>query len=204
MIKNVIFDYGQVLIKFEPEYMCKKYTENDEDCRLLANVLFDRVYWNRLDAGTIEDEEVLRLASERLPERLHKSVSDAYYNWIYNTPIIDGMEELILKIKERYKVRIFLISNISKYFASHKDEFPILKHMEYSVFSASVGMTKPNKEIFIYLLDACKISAEECIFIDDNVKNTRAAEELGIKAYTFDGNVEKLTAFLDKSLSISI
>ena len=71
MLKNVVFDFGQVLVKFEPEYMCGVYVDNEDDLKLIANVLFDRLYWDRLDAGTIEDEEVISEAKKRLPEKLH-------------------------------------------------------------------------------------------------------------------------------------
>ena len=43
MIKNVIFDFGQVLVYFQPEYMCSVYTDNKEDIELLSEVLFDSV-----------------------------------------------------------------------------------------------------------------------------------------------------------------
>ena len=100
MIKNLVFDFGQVMIRFDPLYMTKKYIDNDADARAAAGVIFDRLYWNPLDSGDIRDEEVVRLSKERLPEKFHKAVEDIYYNWIYNIPEIDGMREIVAFVKE--------------------------------------------------------------------------------------------------------
>ena len=70
MIKNVIFDFGQVLVHFEPEYMVRQYVTDEDDVKLLSQVIFDRLYWDRLDLGTITDEETIKLCRERLPQRL--------------------------------------------------------------------------------------------------------------------------------------
>ena len=59
MIKNLVFDFGNVLVRYEPEYMVSQYVSDPEDKRLLAEVLFDRLYWDALDEGTITDEEVV-------------------------------------------------------------------------------------------------------------------------------------------------
>ena len=59
MIKNVVFDFGQVLVRFEPSYMVGQYVSDPIDAKLLEEVVFDRLYWDRLDAGTISNEEVI-------------------------------------------------------------------------------------------------------------------------------------------------
>ena len=110
MIKNVVFDFGQVLVHFSPEYMVKKYVTDEEDARILAEVIFDRLYWDRLDEGTITDKEVVSFSQSRLPQRLCDVVPEIYYNWIYNLPEIDGMRELTAYLKERYGERLFLLS----------------------------------------------------------------------------------------------
>ena len=100
MIKNIIFDFGKVLVDFDPEYMTSRYISNEQDIKLVSEVLFDRLYWDRLDAGTISDEEVVSESCKRLPEKLHKAVSDVYYNWMYNLPEISGMRELLQQLQE--------------------------------------------------------------------------------------------------------
>ena len=199
MIKNIVFDLGQVLFRFEPMHLVEKYTENEEDRRTLATILFDRLYWDRLDRGTIEDEEVVRLACERLPARLHEPARLAYYNWIYNMPKVEGMHEIVGRVKKN-GLRIFLLSNISRYFAAHAKEFPVLSEFELCVFSAEVGCVKPEREIFAYLTDLAGILPEETLFVDDNKINIKGAEDFGIKGYLFDGDASRLLQYIDAIL----
>ena len=198
MIKNVIFDFGQVLVHFDPEYMTSKYIEKPEDISLVSQVIFDRLYWDRLDEGTISDEEVIAESAKRLPPEYSEKAAEIYYNWIYNIPPVGGMEELILELKEK-NIRLFLLSNISRYFADHAHEIKVLSHFEKCIFSAVCGYTKPNPGIFEYLCSQAGISPSETVFIDDSEKNILGAENFGIKGCLFDGNVQKLKAYLKES-----
>ena len=200
MIKNVVFDFGQVLVNFEPSYMVGKYVFDKSDSALLESVIFDRLYWDKLDAGTISDEEVVNACLTRLPERLHPHVPEIYYNWIYNIPEIEGMRDLVDYIKNTYGVRIFLLSNISTYFANHAEEIPILAKFDKCIFSAVCGSVKPSREIFEYLCASCEILAEETVFVDDSEKNIRGAEEFGIRGFLFKRDVNALREYLDKML----
>lgn len=198
MIKNIIFDFGQVLVHFEPEYMVSKYVKDPEDVELLKTVLFDRLYWDKLDAGTITDNEVLQLSYKRIPERLWNVAKEIYYNWIYNIPQIEGMEEVVQYLKKSGK-NLYLLSNISKYFAEHSEEIHILKYFDICVFSACCGHIKPDKEIFKYVCKKCNCIPEETIFIDDNVNNIEGAKNCGINTYLFDGDVNKLNTYIKKN-----
>lgn len=200
-IKNVVFDFGQVIIKFVPEIMVSPYVTDKSDIELLCQVLFDRLYWDKLDKGTITNEEVLKLAKERLPERLWEVSDKIYYNWIYNVPEIEGIRDLIIKLKEKYGVGIYLLSNISNYFVEHKDEFSIFELFDKCIYSAPIGIVKPSHEIFDYLCKTCNINPNEAIFIDDNEKNIESAIKFGLNGYVFDGNVSKLENYLDELLT---
>lgn len=199
-IKNVVFDFGQVLVYFQPSYMVGAYVSDEADKALIEEVVFDRLYWDRLDSGDISDEEVVSAIKTRLPERLWDVSEKIYYSWIYNIPEIEGMSELIDRIKNRYNVKVYLLSNISNYFASHSEEIPILKKLDGCVFSAPIGIVKPNREIFEHLCKAYKLSPEETLFIDDRADNIEGALRCGLKGYIFDGNVDRLKDYLDSIL----
>lgn len=202
-IKNVVFDFGQVMVHFDPAYMVGKYVTDPRDAKLLETVVFDRLYWDRLDAGTITDTELLADCKKRLPERLWKVAEEIYFGWIYNIPAIEGMPELVAKIRDTNAARVFLLSNISAYFVAHAGEMPILRLFETCIFSAACGFVKPSREIFEYLCKTCKILPAETLFVDDNPKNIAGAEAFGIHGYLFDGDVAKLDDFLQNTLSSS-
>lgn len=192
MIKNVVFDFGQVLVSYEPKYMTEIYVKNKDDSAIIQEVLFDRLYWDRLDAGAISDEELIKEACTRLPERLHSVSEKVFRNWIYNIPEIEGMRELLTELKEKTDVKLYLLSNISKTFSEHRVEIPILKFFDKCIMSADHGIVKPSREIFQLLCDECGINKEESIFIDDTLKNIEGAKAFGLNTYHFDGNAKAL------------
>ncbi len=200
MIRNVVFDFGQVMVRFEPKYMVEQYVSDPEDSILLQEVVFDRLYWDRLDEGTIADEEVVCACRERLPQRLHEAAEKIYYNWIYHIPEIEGMRALVRDIKRDFGVRTFLLSNISTYFAAHREEIPSLAEFEKCIFSAVCGHVKPHADMFAYLCEECEILPEETVFVDDSPKNIAGSEAFGIRGYLFDGDAEKLRAYLYEAL----
>jgi putative hydrolase of the HAD superfamily len=200
MIKNLIFDFGQVMVSFERKYMVERFVTDPEDSLLLQKVVFDRLYWDRLDAGTISDEETLRLVCERIPERLHKAARSIYYNWIYNIPEIPGMSALIREMKATFGVKVYLLSNISKYFAAHVEEIECLGNFDGYVLSSTCGFIKPNRDIYEHVCSKFSLIPGECIFIDDRADNVKGAEDYGIKGYTFDGDPARLKEYLTKIL----
>jgi putative hydrolase of the HAD superfamily len=104
-------------------------------------------------------------------------------------------------VKEVYGKQVFLLSNISTYFASHAHEIPILDEIENRVFSAVCGKVKPNADIYLHLCEKYSIAPQETLFIDDSEKNIVGANAVGINGYLFDGNVEKLRTFLHELFS---
>lgn len=199
MFENYVFDFGQVIVKFDPYYMTSKYVESEEDIKLVSSVVFDRLYWDKLDEGSITDKEVIDEICKRLPEHLHKNAISAYENWYLNIPLIEGMEEIILKLKNKGK-RLFILSNISKSFAEnyHKnsDVKRIFDLFEGKIFSAKIGLTKPNEEIFNYILNNYDLKADETIFIDDSIKNINGARKVGINGYLFNNNPDDLLNYI--------
>ena len=198
MIKNVIFDFGQVLVRFEPEYMCSLYTDSTEDIKLLSEIVFDRIYWDRLDAGTIENDELIADIEKRLPERLHETAKKVYFNWINTLPEIPGMRDAIALCRER-GFGVYLLSNISREFAERYTEIPILSLVDGCVFSSTCRYVKPDARIFAHITEKFGLEPSATLFVDDNEKNIAGALEFGIKAYHFDGDAAKLCSYI-KSL----
>ena len=200
MIKNVIFDFGQVLIRFVPYEIASCYVKNEDDRRLLEAVVFDRKYWEKQDAGTITNDEMIEAVCADLPAHLHKVAADIIHTWIYHLPPIFGMEELLVELREKGK-KLYLLSNIGKTFIARKDEFPILSRFDGAVYSADVGYIKPAREIFECLCKKYGLDPAECVFIDDNAVNVAAANAYGIRALQFFGDADELKGRLFAALT---
>jgi len=191
MIEQVIFDFGQVLVRFDPPSMVAAYIADPEDAALLTEVVFDRLYWDALDAGTITDEQALEAVCARLPQRLHAVAREIHWNWIRMLPEIDGMDALLTELKVA-GVPLYLLSNISAYFAENSHTIPILRHFDRCVFSAVCGFVKPDAAMFDYVCRTCSCDPAHTLFIDDNEQNIRAAVRFGLQGYRFDGDASAL------------
>lgn len=194
-LRAVVFDFGRVLIRYEPEEITSAIVGGG-DVPLLTDVLFSEETWGRLDAGSVTNEEAAEIACRRLPERLHPAASAVYREWIHHLPPIPGMWELVGALRSAARVSLYLLSNISAYFAEHADLFPVLSHFDRCFFSGVLRMMKPDAEIFLHLLRECGLAPEETLFIDDNRENIEAAAALGMRTYLFDGDADRLAAYL--------
>ncbi len=200
MIKNYIFDFGNVLCEFSPEKLTAKYVEGAENIQKVSEIVFDRLYWDKLDQGTIEDDEVKTEIAKRLPQNLAEAGCKAYDNWVFNLPAIEGMEGVVKDIHSRGG-KLYLLSSISRGFAENYSKVSWINDL-FSLFdgivlSGTIGMVKPHRGIFEHLLNTYSLKAEECIFIDDSQKNIEGAERVGIKGYLFDGDAKSLRTYLN-------
>ena len=178
-IKNIVFDFGGVLMDWDPRYLFKKVFSNESDLDFfLKNVCNDE--WNyQQDAG--------RPFQEAIQERIQlypdfKNEIEQYYdNWI---EMIGGEisenTALIPKLKSNY--RLFGLTNWSaETFPLVYDQYPFFKDLEGIVVSGAEKMAKPDPKIFQLLLNRYKLIANECLFIDDNQENIKTAQSLGFQ-----------------------
>ncbi len=200
MIKNYIFDFGNVIAEFNPQKLTAPYISDEETKMNISDIVFDRLYWDRLDLGTITDEEVKESIKRRVPDELKDISCTVYDNWINNLTPVLGIQELICDIHKSGK-KLYVLSNISTGFKNgyHKVEWinELFSLFDGMVFSGEIGIVKPDKEIFEYILAEYNLKREECLFIDDSKINIKGAMDANIKGYLFDGNTEKLREYIE-------
>ena len=201
MIKNIVFDFGQVLVKFVPAYIVAQHTSDAQTARLLEDVVFDRAYWNRLDGGEVSDDEAVAAFRTRLPSCVADLGEQVFRSWIDHIPPIEETWALVRDL-HAHGVPLYLLSNISAHFAERADEFPILSYFNKCIFSGLCHMTKPDRAIYRHLLSECDIRAEETLFIDDSRDNIEGARAEGIEGYLFTGDAAALRRYLADVLKI--
>ena len=181
MIKNIIFDYGGVLLDWNPHYLYDPYFGDAEKAEwFLTNIC--TYEWNaQHDNGKPIAEGVAELIAEH-PE--WKKEIEMYYGEFMKMMggQIPGMEEYIKQLKAK-GFRVFGLSNWSI------ETFSL-------VISGIEHVMKPDPRIFELALQRFGIKAEETVFIDDNPKNVAAANALGIRGILFEGK-EKLEITLN-------
>ena len=192
MIRNIIFDMGQVLIHWTPAQMTALLNLPEADARLVERELFRGVEWVRLDRGTITEECAAVSVCQRLPEHLHEGVRQLVAGW-WKWPLVpvDGMAELIAELKSK-GYGIYLLSNASGRLHEYFHRLPGAEYFDGKVVSADLRLLKPQKEIYDALYAQFHLNPEECVFIDDQPANVDGAMLTGMNGLVFHGDVIRL------------
>lgn len=189
MIHAIVFDMGQVLIRWDPMTL---FGLTEEEKPYLLPELFHNVEWLQMDRGIILPEEAARSACARLPEKYHSRVWYYVLHW-YDDYLIPmpGMGELVRELKEN-GYRILLLSNAGDALRSYFPRIPGAEYFDGLMVSAEEKLLKPQHEIYERLYERFAVRPEECFFIDDSPANVEGAILTGMQAVIFRGDVSAL------------
>ena len=192
MIKNIVFDMGQVLIHWSPRQFTSLLELSEQDAQMVERELFRSVEWVRLDRGTIEEENAIHSVCKRLPEHLHDSVRRLITGW-WEWPLqpMGGMAELVRELKD-LGYGIYLLSNASGALHGYFHRIPGAEYFDGKVVSADLKLLKPQAEIYQALYARFGLNPEECVFIDDVPANIDGAMMTGMQGLVFYGDVVRL------------
>lgn len=195
MIKNVIFDIGNVLIDFRWRALMEELGFPKELQPLFDKTVFGSHWWNELDRGILEEAE----AREKLREGNREHAFEFDLLWANRHMLVEPFDYSVSWI-ERLKqqgLKVYLLSNYPKeMFLLHEECgcFPFLDIVDGKVVSAFVQLVKPDADIYQYLMKEYGLQAQECVFIDDRQENVGTAEALGMKGIVFENYGQAVTA----------
>ena len=178
-IKNIIFDFGGVVMDWDPRYFFKDHFNDDEKMEhFLENIATDE--WNaEQDRGrTLAEGTEIQVAKH--PE-WEKEIRAYYDNWttMLKSDIPHNVE--VLRKLEHSNYELFGLTNWSaETFPYALENYDFFKIFEGKiVVSGTEKLIKPDPTIWEVLLERYQIKAEESVFIDDNAKNIEVAKSLG-------------------------
>ena len=185
MIKNIVFDMGQVLVSYVGNLVCQIYIEDEQERKDVSTSVFASPEWVLLDMGVMPEEEALKKMQERLDtERKREQAEWCFWHWHeYNMKPKEGMEELVRWLKSM-GYGIYLRSNASvRLLKCYKEVIPAIDCFDGILFSAEVQCLKPQKEMYGHLFDRFHLKPEECFFVDDLNLNIEGARRCGMEGY---------------------
>jgi len=188
-IKNVIFDLGGVLLNIN-------YNKTAEAFKSLGFPDFDQMYTQYKGDDFFDSLEMGHLAEEFFLEHMmrasHKQVSRENIINAWNAMLADfrlNSLQFLVQLKNTHS--LFLLSNTNiihqrsfdKFFKEQTGFESLNSFFKKAYYSHEIGLRKPNKDIFEFVLKDAGITAGETLFIDDSFPNTEAAQKLGIKTH---------------------
>ena len=183
MIKNIIFDVGDVLIGYRWKEMLLDHGIPDEIAQRIGENIFSDSIWKKFDSGLVSIEELQEHYIRLYPE------DEEHIRYFLNSGELMHVErprvwERVHALKEK-GYHIYLLSNYSQVlFEKHTNGASFLQDLDGGIISYQVHIVKPDPAIYQTLLQKYDLNPSECIFYDDRKENTDAAKECGIEAVT--------------------
>ena len=191
MIKNIVFDMGNVVIRFDPAAFIDRFGVSGEEREALLREVFRSPEWVMMDRGTLTDEQCADILCPRLPEHLRDIARKLIAFW--DRPILetDGICPLIEELKG-LGYGIYLLSNASCRQPDYWQRVPASRFFDGTLISYSVKLVKPMPEIYEKFFETFSLRREECFFIDDSPANVEAALYVGMPATVFHNDTARL------------
>lgn len=199
MIKNLIFDFGKVLVNYDFEAFFRKYIPDTERCLAFTPVLYNVEVQALLDREErpfeVIMEEIISKNKEFEPEI--RIFNEHYPEIVTNE--VEGMKELLTQLKsEDYK--LYGLTNWCSKVHLTMAQFDIFKLLDGSIISSEEKVIKPEPAIYQRIFDKFNIKPEECIFTDDRLENIEGGRQMGMDGIVFE-NAKQYERELRKLLS---
>jgi FMN phosphatase YigB (HAD superfamily) len=181
MIRNIIFDLGNVLISFNPDDYLDKIGYASAVKNIIISDIFKSREWELLDNGSITVAEAIKKISARSSLKQEEIASIFNLRTKIMYPINRNIK-LLPGLKKR-GFNLYFLSNFPEdIFDEVFQGYEFFKLFDGGIISSKVKYSKPDIKIFEILINKYSLDEKECLFIDDIELNARAANSLGIKS----------------------
>jgi putative hydrolase of the HAD superfamily len=183
-IKNIIFDLGGVILNID-------YQKTSQQFKQLGLCNFDQLYsqfqqnnlFDDLETGNISEFRFIKKLQESIPGATDDNIINAWNAMLLDLP--QTRIDLLSKVKSHYNIMLLSNTNIIHFKAymdyiksSYDLDFNSLFNKAY--YSHEIGLRKPTKECFQFVLDENNLGAHETLFLDDSIQHIEGAKSIGI------------------------
>lgn len=185
MIRNIVFDFGAVLVDWDPRHLYGPYFGDAEKTDHFLQEICPYEWNSAADAGRpvseVTEERV------RLFPQWEKEIRMYFGQWVKMMgEQIPGMEPLLCELKSK-GYGLYGLSNWSaETFPLVRDRYPVFGLLDGYVLSGQECCVKPDERIYRILLDRYSLVPGECVFVDDRPENVRTACALGMVGIVFE------------------
>lgn len=185
MIKNLIFDFGKVLVNHDLHAVLERYFKGDKETeKQFCAILAEPGFVEACDLGFVPFDELIRKAQLNNPQ-----FADAFRFFQENyldevTGEIEGMREVLSRFKSK-GLKLYGLSNWSNVVYEVMRKYEIFTLLDGQVISCEEHIVKPEKEIYLCLCERYGLEPSECLFTDDRIENVEGAKAIGMEAVLF-------------------
>ena len=189
MIKNIIFDVGNVLVQVRWDEVMKDIGFEGEVLHRVSEATVRSKMWYEYDRSLLSDEEILSAFIAHAPD-LEKEIRLFMDHGSETIREFPYAREWVKSFHDK-GYHCYILSNYPRTsYENTKSERTYEEFMDGVLYSYQVQMVKPEAEIYHTLLQKFGLNPGECVFLDDNLANVEAAKKLGIHAILFTTKAE--------------
>lgn len=183
-ISTIVFDFGGVLIDWNPRIMFQNIFEDKQEMEwFLENVCSNA--WNlQMDKGYPFATAILEL-QKQFPSYAHQ-ISAYYLRW---NEMLGGEIPETVKILQEIQAKKFKVYGLTNWsdetFPEALRRYSFLKTLDGIIVSGREKLVKPDPELYKVLISRYKVEPVSSVYIDDNIDNVKIAGELGFIALHF-------------------
>ena len=179
MIRNIVFDIGNVLAEFSWREHLARFGFTGEKAERIGKAMMLNPTWNELDRGVWSREELLQSFIKEAPD-LEQEIRLVFSDLSTIVRKFPKSDSWVQSLKDR-GYHVYYLSNYSSHVRKDTEkELTFMKLMDGGIMSYEVQLIKPDLAIYQTLMARYDLQPEECVFLDDTVRNVEAAQELGI------------------------
>jgi len=184
LLKNIIFDLGNVLVNVHFDKFKEKILETGVSEETFKTLFYSKELKDQFESGSISNKEFLQIIKNKLGISVPQKKFIEIFSDMFSE--IPEMQRFISKIARENKYRLILLSNTNSYHFNYiKRNFPYIKHFNKYALSYKLKMIKPSSLIFDTVIKRYKLKASETLFVDDLEENCAAAGQAGMKTICF-------------------
>lgn len=184
MIKNLIFDFGRVLIDYDYETFFREHIPDEKRFTAFIPIIYNREVISSIDCEETPFHIIIEdlIAKHKEYEAELRLFYERYCEIV--TGEIEGMKDLLTSLKkEGYK--LYGLSNWCHKIHTTMAQYDIFKLLDGYVISSEEKIIKPDTEIYHRLFKKFNLKPEECIFTDDKEENIKASKLTGMDGILF-------------------
>lgn len=189
MIKNLIFDFGKVLVDYDFFHTIRHFFETEADFNEFATLFTSEEFLARCDKEDEPFAEIIKDCQRQYPKyafHLQKFYED-YPALVIGE--IAGMRDLLTRLRAE-GFRLYGLTNWCSMVHKVMEKWDILTILDDRIISSEEKLIKPDVAIFQRLCDKFGVKPEECVFTDDKAVNVEGATKIGMKAILFKDAVQ--------------
>lgn len=190
MIKNIIFDIGNVILKFDIDDVLNRFTGSLDERKFILDNIINSPEWLRnglIDTGYIQRDDAIKIVQDRTNHTNDMLIEKFWTTYNDYAMIDDRILEIIREVKKN-NYKVYLLSNINPYTHELLEKSDLLDLVDGYVFSYKEHMIKPFDSIYYTLINRYSLKVEESLFIDDNQNNIDTGSKLGLISRRVDAD----------------